>query len=215
MIKAAIFDLDGTLLDSTEMWENLGERFLLSQGIYAQDGLRDEIWDLSLPESAAFFKREYGVELSESEILQALKSLSESVYTKDAPLKTGARRLLTTIEMLDIKRAVATACDADLAKAALERLGIWGSFWGIFSCSEYGAKTSPAIFLKAAQRLGAIPAETIVFEDSLSAILTAKKAGFITAAVFDPSEKRQGLLREKADFYAENLDGLRKMLFMK
>lgn len=215
MIKAAIFDLDGTLLDSTGMWENLGERFLLSLEIEPKDGLRDEIWDMSLPESAAFFKREYAISLSEEAIIARLNELSESVYTKDAPLKSGVKRLLGSLQMLDIKCALATAADKNLAEAALARTGISESISGIFSCSEYGAKTAPYIFLKAAELLGANPREIVVFEDSLSAVQTAKSAGFITAAVFDKSEKNPDLLRETADFYGETLDELRKLIFLK
>lgn len=215
MINAAIFDLDGTLLDSTGMWENLGERFLQSLDIVPEENLRDKIWDMSLPESAVFFKREYAVSLSEEEILARLNELSESVYTRDAPLKSGVKRLLGSLQMLDIKTALATAADKNLAEAALARTGISEHFSGIFSCSDYGAKNAPDIFLKAAELLGAKPRETVVFEDSLTAVQTAKNGGFITAAVFDISEKNPDLLRDTADFYGENLDELRKMIFLR
>lgn len=215
MIKAAIFDLDGTLLDSTTMWENLGERFLQSRDIVPEEDLRDKIWDLSLPESAAFFKREYALSMSEEEIIARLNELSESVYTSEVPLKSGVKRLLGSLQMLDIKTALATAADKNLASAALARTGISEHFSGIFSCSEHGAKTSPDIFLKAAELLGTSPQETVVFEDSLTAVQTAKAAGFITAAVFDKSEKNPDLLRDTADFYGENLDELRKLIFLR
>ena len=215
MIKAAIFDLDGTLLDSTTMWENLGERFLQSRDIVPEEDLRDKIWDLSLPESAAFFKREYALSMSEEEIIARLNELPESVYTSEAPLKSGVKRLLGSLQMLDIKTALATAADKNLASAALARTGISEHFSGIFSCSEHGAKTSPDIFLKAAELLGTNPQETVVFEDSLTAVQTAKAAGFITAAVFDKSEKNPDLLRDTADFYGENLDELRKLIFLR
>ena len=212
MFKSAIFDLDGTLIDSTEMWENLGEDFLLSLGIKPKNALRNLIWDMSVPESAAFFRREYDLSLTEKETAEKIVSLAEEIYTKKALLKHGAREILDKLDRLGINYALATAADKNSAESALVRLGISGGFRGIFSCSEYGAKTSPDIFLKAAKALGSKPCETVVFEDSLTAVVTAKNAGFITAAVPDKSEKRQEELKQAADFYGE-LDVLIKALF--
>ena len=101
--------------------------------------------------------------------------------------------------------SIATASDERLGLNALAQLGVGDFFAGAVSCTKYGAKTSPDVFLAAADLIYAIPEETIVFENSLAAVRTAKKAGFITAAVSDVSESDQQTLRQTTDFYAESM----------
>lgn len=205
MIKFAIFDLDGTLIDSSSMWYTLGERYLRLIGKTPEKGLAERLEDMTLVTSAEYLREKYGISYSAEEIVRHLNRIIESYYTEEVRLKDGAARLLATLRSRCVYMSVATASDERLGLNALARLGVGDFFAGAVSCSDYGAKTSPDVFLAAADLIYAIPEETVVFENSLTAVKTARNAGFVTAAVADISESNQQALKQTADFYAESM----------
>ena len=205
MIKFAIFDLDGTLLDSSKMWETLGERYLVLLGKTPEAGLTEKLEAMTLVTSAQYLRERYDISYSAEEIVRHLNRMIESYYTEDVRLKDGVHRLLAALRAHCVHMSVATASDERLAINVLTRLGVGDFFAGAVSCSNYGSKTSPDVFLAAADLIYAIPEETIVFENSLYAVQTAHKAGFMTAAVADVSESDQEALKQAADFYAESM----------
>lgn len=219
MVKFAIFDLDGTLLDSSEMWRTLGARYLTALGKTPEDGLTEEMKELSLPEGARYLHERYGLSYSPEEIVRHLTRMIEQFYTSEVRLKDDAAKLLATLRAHCVHMSVATAGDERLGMGALARLGVGDFFAGSVSCSNYGSKTSPDVFLAAADLIHALPEETIVFEDSLFAVKTAKRAGFVTAAVKDISEHNQTELKRVSDFYAEQLgdfaDNIKDILNLK
>lgn len=208
MIKCVIFDLDGVLLDSSEMWRTLGARYLGLIGKTPEDGLSEKLYEMSLPESARYLRENYSLPYSVEEILRQLARMTEQFYKEQVALKDGAPGLLAQLRTRCVKMSIATAGDAALAMSALTRLGVADFFSGAVSCTEYGAKTSPEVFLAAADLVYAVPEEAVVFEDSLHAVRSAKKAGFRTAAVCDIGESNQKELEKTADFYAMTLDEL-------
>lgn len=205
MIKYAIFDLDGTIFDSSEMWRKLGAQYLTMLGKNPAPDLADKLGALSVPEGAEYLRREYDISYSREEIARHITRMTEKFYLEQVSLKDGALKLLAALRAHCVRMSIATAGDVNLALSALDRLGIGKFFAGAVSCSDYGAKTSPEVFLAAAELIYAVPEETIVFEDSLHAVRTAKKAGFVTAAVYDVGEKNQEELKKLADFYALSL----------
>ena len=202
MINFAIFDLDGTLLDSTEMWQMLGVRYLERAGVAPEKDLSAKLSEMSLPESAIYLRETYRLPYSPKEIVRHFAEMTERFYKEQVAFRDGAPGLLAELHRRHIKMSIATAGDASLGMAALTRLGAADLFSGAVSCTEYGAKTSPEVFFAAAGLMRAAPEETVVFEDSLHAVLTAKKAGFRTAAVCDVGENCQNELKKTADFYA-------------
>lgn len=204
-IKSAVFDLDGTILDSSMIWDGLGERFLSGRNITPETGLSERLNLMTLPESCKYLRTEYHLPESPQQIRSELCGIIADFYRNECGLKPGAAELLTELSRRGVTLSIATAGDRELSRAALERLGLLELFSGIASCNEYGGKNHPEIFLKAASLAGGTPDNTAVFEDSLHAVITAKKAGFLTAAVMDMSEPQQVALRNTADYYCENL----------
>ena len=205
MIKFAIFDLDGTLLDSSKMWQTLGERYLELLGKTPENGLADKLSKTTLITAAQYLRERYDISYSADEIVRHLNRMIESYYTEEVKLKDGVPKLLAALRAQCVHMSVVTASDERLGSNALARLGAGDFFAGAVSCLKYGSKTSPDVFLAAADLIYAIPEETIVFENSLYAVRTARKAGFATAAVVDVSENDQSGLKRDADFYAESM----------
>ncbi|MDE6727366.1 MAG: HAD family phosphatase [Oscillospiraceae bacterium] len=206
MIKFAIFDLDGTLLDSSEMWRTLGARYLSFLKKTPEPGLNEALNEMTMPMGAQYLREHYNIAYSSEEIVRHLTRMIESYYAEEVNLKDGAPKLLAALRTHCVHMSIATSSDERLAMMSLMRLGVGDFFAGAVSCSNYGAKTSPDVYLAAADLIYAIPEETVVFEDSLFAVRTARKAGFATAAVMDISESDQEGLKRASDFYTENLE---------
>ena len=203
-ISAAVFDLDGTVLDSSVVWDGLGERYLRSRGISPAPGLTETLRVMSVGRGCEFLRDNYPLGQTSGEIRQGILDMISGFYRRECLLKPGAAELLEILAERGIGISAATAGEKGLAAAALERLGVLRYFSGIYTCAEYGGKEKPDIYFAASFA----PAErTAVFEDSLHAVVTAKRAGFITAAVCDSSEPEQELLRETAAYYRPDLSG--------
>lgn len=202
MIKGAIFDLDGTLLDSMWIWDNIGEAYLRSIGYEPKENLTEAFRTFSLYQAACYYKSEYGVTLSVDEIMNGINSMVEKYYENDVVLKSGADEFLNRLQKIGVRMCIATATDKYLVEAALKRCRVDGYFSDIFTCTSVGhGKDEPDIYRAALNHLGTDKSDTVVFEDSLFALKTAKADGFITAAVADCHEKNQSELRSLADCY--------------
>ena len=186
VIKGAIFDVDGTLLDSMPVWENAGARQLATLGIKARSDLKERLDALSLPEGALYMQTEYKLSVTIEEILEGVNQVVKDFYFKEVVLKPGVCDLIQKLKKNQVRLMIATATDAEMAKAALVRNGVWKDFDGMITCEEAGAgKTSPKVFELAREHLQTKKEETWVFEDSLYAVKTASKAGFPVCSIYD------------------------------
>lgn len=182
--KYAIFDMDGTLVDSMPLWKNLAVEYLRSKGVSSIPGdLLERIKPMTMSQSAELFRQEFGLT---GDIEAQMNAMMEEHYRRDIPLKPGVFEYLQAHR--DVKMCVASATAEHLMRACLDRLGVLPCFEFLLSCERVGAgKDSPAVYLEAAKRLGAEPADIAVYEDALYAIRTAKNAGFHVIGVRDPS----------------------------
>ena len=202
-IKGAIFDLDGTLLDSMHAWDGVGERYLKSKGIQASPALQSEIESMSLVESCAYVKEQYHLDESTDEILDGILRIVESFYFENALLKDGVGEFLANLNNMGVKMCVATATDRTLAEAALRRNKVIDYFDSILTCGELGCnKTTAQIYNKALEAIGTQKDNTVVFEDAYHAAYSAKSDGFVVCGVYDESEKKQ--LKDVCDFYIKS-----------
>ena len=200
--KYAIFDLDGTLVDSMKYWKNLTREYLNIKGVY---DIPEEIFKLIKPmtmiESASLFIERFGLNGTPESVAQEMNHIMDQHYYKDIPLKDGVKEYLYTLDKEGKTMCVASATAIPLVEGCLSRLGILDYFSFVLSCETNGkGKNDPDIYLEAAEKMGAKPEEIAVYEDALYAAETAKKAGFYLIGVFDEnSEKKFDRLKEIAD----------------
>ena len=208
-IRGAIFDVDGTLLDSMFIWDTIGEAYLRSIGYQPKENLNETFKNMSLHQAARYYQTEYGVTRSIDEIMDGVNAMLERYYRFEVPLKPGVAELLERLRQDGVKLCIATATDRHLVEAALDRCGVLSCFGEIFTCNEVGhGKDEPDIFEAALRFLGTRREETLVFDDALYAVRTAKEAGFLVAAVYDSHERSQAEVRARSDLYLEDLTQL-------
>ena len=202
MIKGAIFDLDGTLLDSMFIWDTIGEEYLRSLGKEPHEDLKETFMTLTLEEAAIYYRENYGVTLSVGEIVDGVNSMVEQTYRTRVTLKPGIAEYLAWLKENGVRMCVATVTDRYLVEETLERLGVRHYFSEIFTCAEVGfGKDNPIIYQKALENLGTYKNDTYVFEDLPFALNTAKTDGFPTVGIYDRHEAHQDELKGLADYY--------------
>lgn len=208
-LQSAIFDMDGTLIDSMPMWRNLLNDYLRSQGRMAKGNLWEEIRPLTLEDTAVYFREVYKLHQSEERIVAEINERIALFYQKKAQAKPGVEKFLSLLKMEGVWMYVATGTDRPFAEAGLKCAGIDGYFRGIVTCQESGAgkDKSADIFERATARLLSNKKDTIIFEDSLPAIRTAKAAGFRVAGVYDAdAEDDQDEIRAISDYYIRSFE---------
>lgn len=199
-MQGAIFDLDGTLLDSMQIWDTIAEDYLSSLGCEIKRDINEQVKNMSLHQAACFMKEECRLDLSVREIREGVNALVEKSYRDTVQLKPGVYDFIRSLYEQKIKMCIATATDRYQVEMALKRCGILSFFSEIFTCTEVGCgKDLPIIFREALQRLDTPKSKTVVFEDAFFALKTAKKDGFVTAAVYDVYEPRQEEMQSLAD----------------
>ena len=184
--KFAIFDMDGTLIDSMGFWKNLAAEYLTAKGIAEIPGeILERIRPMTMSESAALFKQAFGLT---GDVEAEMNAMMEDHYRKDIPLKPGVREYLENLHRQGVRMCVASATAEHLMESCLTRLGVRQYFEFLLSCETVGAgKSSPLVYQESAKRLGGCPSEIAVFEDALYAVQTATEAGFHVMGVYDDS----------------------------
>ncbi len=212
MIRGAIFDVDGTLLDSMSVWENAAERFLAQRGITAEPDLGRILYPMTLTGAAQYLIRTCHLKESEEEVVKGVISVVERFYAEEVMTKPGVPAFLQSLEKEGIPMTVATSSRRGYLEKAFNRLGIARFFSGIYTCDEYRtSKNEPEIYLHAAEPFAAEPAEILVFEDAVHAVKTAYKAGFRVIGVSDPtSAVYEEEIRRCSAFFLEDFRNTRE-----
>lgn len=202
MIQGVIFDFDGTLFDSNYVWTTAGERFFQSIGIVPRPNLQEAIRTMSLYQSACYIREEYNLSLTADEIMEGINQTVEDAYFHEVQPKVGVIPFLQSLKRAGIRICIATATDRYQIEAALKRCKMLDLFEEIFTCSEVGhGKDEPIIFRKAMESLGTDRSNTVIFEDALHAVQTAKADDFLTVGICDPYIQKQKQLQTLCDCY--------------
>lgn len=199
--------MDGVILDSLLIWEDLGARYLRRHGIEPEEGLNKILFPMSMEQGAEYLTGHYPLRASSLEVVSGLREMLRDYYFDEVRAKEGARELLEDLSARGIRITAATSSPREHVTRALARNGILPFFSKIYTTSEMGtSKHVPDIYNAAAAFMGTQPSETAVFEDSLYALKTAKAAGYKAFGVFDAhGESDQNEMRRTADVYVTRL----------
>lgn len=202
-MRGAIFDVDGTLLDSMTVWWDVIIDFYRQHGVEISDEEAFEYKELTMNESLPMIIERLGLDMTFDELSDIFKQMASLQYENTLPLKEGAGEYLKQLHDRGVKIAIATSGYEELCRKAFSRLGVWQYIDACAFSSEVGVnKSNPDVYLLAAERIGIPPEECTVFEDIATGIGGAKKGGFKTCAVYDTSNADEtDALKQLSDHY--------------
>lgn len=216
-MKAAIFDMDGTLIDSLMIWDVLwstfGRKYRNDSSFVPAEEDDKAVRTLPLREAMSLIHGKYGLGVSGEALLEEANGIIYDFYANSVEMKKGAREFLEHCRKNGVKMCIASATDTELIRVAAEHCDIGKYFSKVFSCGTLGkGKDEPDVFLLAAEYLGEEIEDTWVFEDSLVAIETAVKIGMNTVGIYDRFNYGQDRIREIAGAYIADGETLEKLI---
>ena len=185
--KAAIFDMDGTLLDSMRMWDNLSLNYLKRHGVDAPADLSDKLGVLGMRRAAEYIMENYLPGQTVEDICRGIDEMLDEFYSYEAVIKPGAKEFLQKLANGNIPMALLSATGKAHLHTALRRFGMEEFFnVGIFSTEELKmSKAYPETFLKMAEMMNVSPEDCAVFEDAPYAAQSAALAGCQVYGIWD------------------------------
>ena len=208
--KAAIFDLDGTLVDSMRVWDYICRDWLCAKGKIPEEALEQNIKTMTLQEAAEYAAGFYKIALSPSAIISEWEDMVLHQYKSVIPLKDGAAELLKLLAAGGMKLGIATSCFPAACESILSRYGIRDYFSAVvYSDSVSRNKTFPDIYIACAEQLKTAPEDCVVFEDLYDSLAGIRAAGMGAAAVYDDSGSAfWERFRREADYAVISLRGI-------
>ena len=179
----SIFDVDGTILDSMEVWNTLASQYVQSLGMVPEKNLDEIVSDMSLEQSAIYLKNHYKINKQEERIISEILNFISDFYEYEVKLMPGFKEFISHYDSMNV---IGTSCDEELVKIALNRLGVLNYFEDIITCSKVNkSKNDPDFYLACAQVLKQRPEDIVVFEDADYCIDVARKIGFKVIKIKD------------------------------
>ena len=208
--KGVIFDLDGTILDSMDIWKEIDVKFLGRRGLEVPDDYFRNIAPLGFDGAAAYTIERFGFPETPEQIIEEWYQMAVDAYAKEVELKPFAKEYLLFLKEQRVKLGIATSCETQMFLPALERNGILGLFESYTTVREVPrGKEFPDIYERQAEKMGLLPGECAVFEDILKAVQGANAGGFYTVGVFDlHSADEWGEIKKQANKFIYSYEEL-------
>lgn len=202
-IKAVLFDLDGTLIDSMSVWKDIDIIFLGNYGIELPYDLQNSIEGMSFTETADYFKKRFQFKESVEEIKAIWNEMAYEHYTQYVKLKDGVLDFLSYLKSHKIKTGLSTSNSIELVQGVLKAKEIEPYFDVVVTaCQVNAGKPSPDIYLETARLLNVEPKNCLVFEDIPMGIMAGKNANMKVCTIYDDFSKNQDIKkRSLADYY--------------
>lgn len=216
-VKAAIFDMDGTLIDSMWMWKAIDIEYLGRHHIELPDDLQHAIEGMSFTETAMYFKERFKIQDDVETIKNDWNQMAWEKYENEVTVKEGVFDFLEYLKANGIKMGIATSNSVELAELVLEKRGLLPYFQEVHtSCEVPRGKPYPDIYQLVAKELNVLPENCIVFEDVVHGILAGKRAEMKVCAIYDEySKDSEEQKRELADYYIHSFEELKPILEQK
>ncbi|MBO7169908.1 MAG: HAD family phosphatase [Clostridia bacterium] len=207
-IKGAIFDMDGTLINSLTFfpyfWRSIGIKYKNDPSFRPAEEIDKGFRTMVFKQALIRLKDFYRFPGEAEELFRFADDCLRSFYRDGATVKPGAFALLDHLKSKKIPLVLASATAKAEVCFALSCHGLLNYFEDVFSCADLGkGKEHPDVYRAAIAKMGLSPSEVCVFEDSFVALETAKKEGFLTAGIYDAGNFDQERLKASADVYLE------------
>ena len=208
MKKLAIFDFDGTLADSMEIWQHACSILLKKEGVTPPAGIDEMLLPMSVTGTCEYLQQNFLPQYTVQQLLEKTDEIIFDWYNTQIVLKPGAVEYLTVLKNAGMHICVLSSTRREHLVRAIDRLGIAHFFEYIWGGTDTPAgKEVPAVFGWAAEHFGLTCNDCVVFEDSLYAIDSAGKAGCKTVAIDDVwtrGDKQK--IMAACDVYMEHFD---------
>lgn len=181
-----VFDCDGTLLDSMDVWREVEDELAGRAGVALTAADTDELTTLTIPEVGAFFHDRFGLGASAEQVVAMIDELMLAYYRERASERPGALAFVRDLHARGVALSVASSSPQPYLRAGLERCGFAPYLQAVVSVDDVGAsKREPAVYDRARELMGTPLETTWGFEDSGYAIRTLRSSGYRTVGIYD------------------------------
>jgi HAD superfamily hydrolase (TIGR01509 family) len=204
--EAVLFDMDGVIADSEEMWNQIDAATLKLHGVEYKGEHKAQVLGKSFPIALAFYRDTFGIRAEIEELLIQRSDIARDFYAQKIPMFDAVPQVLAELKARGYKIGLATSSVSTLARPFLQRHDIEKFFDELTTGEEVEhGKPNPDIYLKAAKKIGSEPAQCLVVEDAVAGVQAGKAAGMTVASIPDARWGDVSMFPELADAVLENL----------
>lgn len=216
-IKGAIFDMDGTLVDSLMFWDlhwpRMGKKYLNDESFRPDPVTEKAVRTLPLLDAMTLVHENCGIGDSGEEVWKFTADMIPDFYKNEVKAKDGVLEFLEYLQGKGVKMCVASATAPEFVKVAMAATGIDKYFTKVISCNDVGkGKEHPDVFIAAHGYLGTPKESTWIFEDSIVALETAANAGYKTVGIYDQYNFGLDRIPKVATVYIDKDETLKKLI---